>query len=95
VEPAASSCVLQPDLHCVTFKHFIALKNALEKPSAARVHEHFREIKKELSAAVETIEPPFQNQKKLMAGIVKTAPTDKRLRTVLKIALELSLAPAG
>jgi len=79
---------LRSDLHRLTFKHFIALRNAPKKPSAARIQQQLSEIKRELFAALERVEPPYQ--KAFFEGTVKTAPTDKRLRTILKTALELS-----
>lgn len=68
--------------------HFFALRNTAGTLSSARIQAQLSEIKKEIFAALESIEPPFQ--KKFMAGIVKTAPTQKRLRTVFKVALSLS-----
>ena len=78
------------DLQRLTLKHFMAIRNAPERAREARIQQQLVEIKKELFAALETVEPPFQ--KRFMTGIAKTTPTDKRLRTLLKIALELSHA---
>jgi len=74
----------------LTFKHFMALRNSPGRASAARIQEQLGEIKKELFAAIEIVEPSFE--KRFMTGLVKTALTDKRLRILLKIALELSRA---
>jgi hypothetical protein len=79
---------LRSDLHRLTLKHFMALRNVPKKPSAAGVQQQLSEIKKELFAALDRVEPQYQ--KAFFAGIVKTAPTDKRLRTILKTALALS-----
>ena len=79
---------LRSDISRLTHKHFMALRNAPETVNAARIQQQLEEIKKEVFAALEPVEPPYQ--KKFMAGIVKTAPTDRRLRTIFKVALSLS-----
>jgi hypothetical protein len=76
------------DLQRLTFKHFLALKFANGKHSAVRIEEKLTQIKAEIFAALEAVEPQYQ--KKFWTGIVKSAPSDKRLKSIFNVALALS-----